>query len=499
MEQGVAAASLNLDTFLAYQRAHFPPANVKTESENGVGGMYRMPAYQVPYPVHTNGSFPALPKPDPDIGNLHRSFPGFNVDNADTEANASDEELPAMAECDSEHELEEEFPVADGEEVAGGEGEEGKKGGSVVKPPYSYIALITMAILQSPHKRLTLSGICDFFKNRFPYYKEKFPAWQNSIRHNLSLNDCFVKIPREPGNPGKGNFWTLDPLAEDMFDNGSFLRRRKRYKRPQLLTSGPYPMLDPYTRKLLSQYTMQAGMARPPFPPSPFPPGGHPLFPPGSELRLPGLFPGGPPHLRFPAHLPPLPPLNRQHSHPPINASFSPPQNPNKPPLALDPEEQTPLRPRGDISKFSIDTIMGKATGMLGGKGMLGTEKVKMEPPGSPPPSPPAQLRGSPPPQFGLGLHSISPPLAPTISLPQHPVTPPPCPPPGSGPPPLPPFFSALSSHLAPSLTTLSSLNSMSSQLGPSSLSTLNSLSSMSNPSLPHLVYSQAALRLAKQ
>ncbi|XP_044264445.1 forkhead box protein D3-like isoform X2 [Tribolium madens] len=91
-----------------------------------------------------------------------------------------------------------------------------KSGHQLIKPPYSYIALITMAILQSPQKKLTLSGI----------------SWQNSIRHNLSLNDCFIKIPREPGNPGKGNYWTLDPLAEDMFDNGSFLRRRKRYKRP---------------------------------------------------------------------------------------------------------------------------------------------------------------------------------------------------------------------------------------------------------------------------
>ncbi|XP_046983347.1 uncharacterized protein LOC124553544 [Schistocerca americana] len=100
------------------------------------------------------------------------------------------------------------------------------------KPPFSYRMLIAMAIIQSPHRRLTLWEIFTYLVSRFPYFRRNKKIWQNSIRCCLWSGKCFVKVRRGRGDAsGKYcNYWTLDPQCGEMFENGKFCCRH--VKRP---------------------------------------------------------------------------------------------------------------------------------------------------------------------------------------------------------------------------------------------------------------------------
>ncbi|KAI8380708.1 fork head domain-containing protein [Blakeslea trispora] len=97
-----------------------------------------------------------------------------------------------------------------------------------IKPPYSYASLIAQAISSSRNKRMTLNGIYTFITTNYPYYQMASNGWQNSIRHNLSLNKAFVKVPRKDSEPGKGAFWTIDESAEGQILKATIPKKSKR-------------------------------------------------------------------------------------------------------------------------------------------------------------------------------------------------------------------------------------------------------------------------------
>ncbi|CAK7274708.1 transcription factor [Sporothrix epigloea] len=85
-----------------------------------------------------------------------------------------------------------------------------------VKPQYSYAQMITQAIMNTSEGRLNLNGIYTFIMDNYSYYKHQQAAgWQNSIRHNLSLNKAFEKVARSTEEPGKGMKWYILPDYKD--------------------------------------------------------------------------------------------------------------------------------------------------------------------------------------------------------------------------------------------------------------------------------------------
>lgn len=146
------------------------------------------------------------------------------------------------------------------------------------KPPHSYIGLIAMAILSNADRKMVLSDIYQYILDNYPYFRNRGPGWRNSIRHNLSLNDCFVKAGRSAN--GKGHYWAIHPANVEDFRKGDFRRRKAQRKVRKHMglsvpededsnsptpTPVPTPMSSPFPPNRQSSSPTEAGIAfRPP-------------------------------------------------------------------------------------------------------------------------------------------------------------------------------------------------------------------------------------------
>lgn len=123
---------------------------------------------------------------------------------------------------------------------------------AIGKPAVSYIELIAKAILSVPDRRMMLHDIYNHIMAHHPFYNNDLKAWRNSVRHNLSLNECFIKHTRSTN--GKGHFWCIHPNCLADFQRGDFRRRHARQQaksRPMCLNP-PIPHHSPYPARLPS-------------------------------------------------------------------------------------------------------------------------------------------------------------------------------------------------------------------------------------------------------
>ncbi|XP_014254467.1 forkhead box protein O isoform X2 [Cimex lectularius] len=115
----------------------------------------------------------------------------------------------------------------------------------------SYADLITQAIGSAPDKRLTLSQIYEWMVHNVAYFKDKGDSnssagWKNSIRHNLSLHNRFMRVQNE--GTGKSSWWMINPEAKPgksarrratSMETSKFEKRRGRVKKKvEALRSG---------------------------------------------------------------------------------------------------------------------------------------------------------------------------------------------------------------------------------------------------------------------
>lgn len=90
-----------------------------------------------------------------------------------------------------------------------------------IKPTATFAIIIYTALAHLPRGRGTLGEVCNWIAGEWEWFRLNVDTgWQNSIRHNLSLNKAFLKVPRIPEDDpeSKGSVWIIDPKEGPIFE-----------------------------------------------------------------------------------------------------------------------------------------------------------------------------------------------------------------------------------------------------------------------------------------
>ncbi|KAL8973196.1 MAG: hypothetical protein Q9183_000098 [Haloplaca sp. 2 TL-2023] len=183
------------------------------------------------------------------------------------------------------------------------------------KPPYSYSKIIGMAILRAKDRRLTLDQLYTWIAETFSFFRLEDGGWKNSIRHNLSIHKEFQKLQRSKDDPGKGNYWIIQPGKEQKFFNDKPSRRSASAGGPTMKTFS-----QPMNESSSEVWTLPAKAdPKPVLRPASAP------EPPSSDATIPASDPGSPEgHVEDASDMPPpAPPV--QFSSPYEGIASSPP------------------------------------------------------------------------------------------------------------------------------------------------------------------------------
>lgn len=104
------------------------------------------------------------------------------------------------------------------------------------KPSWSLAALIGQSLTASHSGALPLNDIYTYISTVYPHYNRRDQPWMSSVRHSLSVNEAFERVPDQDGvttrrgrSKGmtrlKGGLWRIKPGHEACFEGGNFVRK----------------------------------------------------------------------------------------------------------------------------------------------------------------------------------------------------------------------------------------------------------------------------------